>query len=223
MLTWCPMIPKSFDVRFLQTRTFLSLAIAQLSKPGNWHWRRNPHSPHQQSHSSSSNCPDTVFIATGSTSEPHSTWLCHVPSVFSTLEQTLSLSLCFGSWTLRRLRASYLVECPSAWLCVIFPPDQLQDVRLSRGHSRSNALPSPLLQVHNICFWFIEFLAMKTSVTWGVSARQLFPSLPLVIIKYLVGRTLTLCKYPIPHQLAIYCGSVCSWKNSWIPVLFNRL
>lgn len=44
---------------------------------------------------------------------------------------------------------------------------------------------------------------MKTSIT-GLRCIYQATLLPVVINKYFVGRILTLCKYPILHQLSVY-------------------
>lgn len=156
--------------------------------------------PAQGSHPGSSNGPMTVSVVKAFTSESHGAWS-HVPSAFSTLRRILSLSLRFNSLTLWRLRACYLVDMSfSLDLPGIF-------LWSDSGYaSFSGRLPKyccVLIASGTICFRFAESLAMKTSIAWWRCIYQA-TLLPLVINKYFVGRILTLCKYPILHQLSIY-------------------
>ena len=123
--------------------------------------------PCQRSHPSSSNCPNTDFVAKGSASESHIAFSYPVPSVFFTLKQILSLFfffLSFKSLTLLKIEGQLFCKMSISldWHVLM--------IRF-RIHIFLRTTPKLMLCSHcillnNKCFQFVRLPAMKILIVW---------------------------------------------------------
>lgn len=89
--------------------------------------------------------------------------------------------------------ASYLVECPLIWFCLIFSHDYMKLMHLTRIPQEECAF----LCVSNLKAYVLQ-LVVLISITCGICWVSSFCYyFPLVINKYLGGGTLIPCRYPI--------------------------
>lgn len=140
-----------------------------------------------------------------------------VPLVFFSLKQIFRRSLSFKVLTLLKIEGQLFgrmsFSLPEGWSDISSWLD-------FSGLLQSQAVFS---LPQEICFPFVRLLAMK-SITWLRCIFQVTLPHPLtalwkLINKYFVGRTLTLCKYPMIHQLLFYSRVYLYLKDWWIPIL----